>query len=135
MNRDEVVRAVKDVMKLMFEEIDRVVMTLDKPEVPEQTIGPRHYAPPVDVKVVPEWEDKFLDLFQNKTLSHLVDESGSSPFWQAKDFIRAEMRKLGNDIKARLLPERYYPDVNQHVENGMWIDDAIYEALQRRGVI
>lgn len=74
---------------------------------------------------VHEWE---------KTLVYIVRPGTIVNFEEMKQLFREEMKKLCNDIKSKLLPERYYPDVTQHTRNQMWIDDAIHEALKDRGI-
>lgn len=76
-----------------------------------------------EIEVIPEKWEKILT-YNGKPLKALI-----------KALFREEMKKLGKDIKAKLLPERYYPDVSMHTRNQTWIDNAIYEALKERVVV
>jgi hypothetical protein len=74
---------------------------------------------------VPEWE---------KTLAYIARPGTIVNFEEVKQLFREEMKKLALDFKKKLLPDRYYPDVKQHVRNETWIDNAILECLKERGI-
>ncbi len=90
----------------------------------------------------PEWEEKLSRVFDTMSplplepMSERVlrEQHNIKVIW-LKGFIRQEFKQLALDFKRELLPERYYPDVKQHTRNQMWIDNAILEALHKRGVI
>jgi len=75
----------------------------------------------------PKWEEKLDELTAGEWDKFRLKKI-------CKDFIRQEFKELALDLKRELLPERYYPDVKQHTRNQMWIDNAILEALRKRGV-
>lgn len=133
-----------------FLTIDDLINNLpDEPKLTEVKVTQCPCCEKLDAKVEvnlpeqPSWEKKFDEQFNSKittTLSVFGPEITVLDTWflatpdKIKDFIRAELKAMGEEIKKELLPERYYPDVKQYVINENWVDGAIHKVLKKRGL-
>lgn len=157
MNRDDVVRVIRSAFKPTDELIDEIVWDrISKTEHPLSGRSQRKTATECAIDIGVNTVKYKLDSFAEKLANAIMalDKKEPKPEWEEradavlancgvpsvdgceeiKDFIRQEFKQLALDFKRELLPERYYPDVKQHTRNQMWIDNAILEALHKRGV-